>query len=252
MPVTNPATSERNLTPSCTALGSPPSTIAGTGLVGQRVYPPAGTSQDPVVWLHVWPTGHDDVLTQTPLVHRSLVHATPSLHGAVLLLKTQPVAASHESSVHGLPSLHTSGVPALHVPFWQVSTPLHAFPSLQLVPFGAFASAGHAVDEPVQVSAMSQGLAGGRHTVLADARTSAGHAGLVPVQLSATSHTPAAGRQSVPEAARTSAGQVALDPVQVSATSHRPAAGRQTAPALANWQPPVQHAPPSHASPGSI
>src|SRR5262245_34896364 len=33
----NPATSERNLTPSSTAPGSPPSTTAGTGLVGQIV-----------------------------------------------------------------------------------------------------------------------------------------------------------------------------------------------------------------------
>src|SRR5262245_27202584 len=33
----NPAASERNLTPSSTALGSPPSTTAGTGLLGQMV-----------------------------------------------------------------------------------------------------------------------------------------------------------------------------------------------------------------------
>src|SRR5262245_59312722 len=33
----NPATSERNLTPSSTEPGSPPSTTAGTGLVGQIV-----------------------------------------------------------------------------------------------------------------------------------------------------------------------------------------------------------------------
>ena len=69
-----------------------------------------------MVELQVWPTGHDEVLTHTPFVHRSFVQATPSLHGAVLFMKTQPVAASQESSVHGLPSLHTSGVPALHAP----------------------------------------------------------------------------------------------------------------------------------------
>src|SRR5262245_27418744 len=134
MPVMVPATSAWNLTPSSTAPGSPPSTMTGTGLVGQIVYPPAGSSHAPLVWLHVWPTGHADVLTHTPLVQTSAVQATPSLHGAVLFRKTQPVAASQLSSVQGLPSLHTSGVPAVQVPDWQVSTPLQALPSLQLVP----------------------------------------------------------------------------------------------------------------------
>src|SRR5262249_10252817 len=158
-----------------------------------------------------------------------------------------PVAASQLSSVHGLPSLQTSGDPAVQVPFWQVSTPLQALPSLQLVPFGALASVGHAPLDPVQASATSQGLAAGRHRVPAAARTSAGQEALDPVQVSATSHTPAAGLQSVPAGARTFAGQVALVPEHVSATSHAPAAGRQIAPAPANWQPPVQQAPPSHA-----
>jgi hypothetical protein len=216
------------------------------------VSPPAGTSQTPVVALHVWPVGHADVLTHTPLAHTSLVQAMPSLHGAVLFRKTQPVAGLQVSSVHGLPSLQTSGVPAVQVPFWQVSTPLHALPSLQLVPLGSLASAGHEGPDPVQVSATSQGLAGVRHTVLELANPSAGQVGLVPEQVSATSQTPAAGRHRVPAVARTSAGQVALEPVQVSATSHAPAAGRQIAPAPANWQPPVQQAPPSQASPGSM
>src|SRR5262249_48637522 len=142
--VRKPATSERNLTPSSPAPGSPPSTMVGVGLLGQIVYPPAGDSQAPVPELHVCPCGHADVLTHTPLVQTSLVQATPSLHGAVLLVKTQPVAASHESSVQGLPSLHASGVPTVQLPLWQVSTPLQALPSLQLVPFGAVTSAGHA------------------------------------------------------------------------------------------------------------
>ena len=102
------------------------------------MYPPAGASQAPVVALQVWPTGHDDVLTHTPLLQQSPpVQATPSLHGAVLFWKTQPVAALHESSVQGLPSLHTRDVPGVQVPAWQVSTPLHALPSLQLEPLGA-------------------------------------------------------------------------------------------------------------------
>ena len=33
------------------------------------------------------------------------------------------------SVVHGLPSLQTRGVPAMQVPLWQVSAPLHTVPS---------------------------------------------------------------------------------------------------------------------------
>ena len=55
----------------------------------------------------------------------------------------------------------------------------------------------------------------------------------------------------VPSAAKPFAGHAADAPVQVSATSQAPAAGRQTAPAPANWQPAVQQAPPSQASPAS-
>src|SRR5262249_5931635 len=43
MPVMLPATSERNLMPSSTAPGSPPSTIAGVGLDGQIMTAPAFT-----------------------------------------------------------------------------------------------------------------------------------------------------------------------------------------------------------------
>jgi hypothetical protein len=45
----------------------------------------------------------------------------------------QPSTASHESAVHGLPSLQLSPLET-HVPAWQVSVPLHARPSSQLVP----------------------------------------------------------------------------------------------------------------------
>src|SRR5262249_5591437 len=122
--------------------------MAGMGLVGQSVYPPAGASQAPGVGLQVWPTAPGEGLTHTPVVQTSVVHAMPSLHGAVLFWKTQPVAASHESSVQGLPSLHTRGVPGVQLPAWQVSTPLQALPSLQLVPFGALASAGAGLRPP--------------------------------------------------------------------------------------------------------
>ena len=46
-----------------------------------------------------------------------------------------PLPESHASIVHGFPSSGSSGVPARHVPVaLHVSVPLHAFPSLQLVP----------------------------------------------------------------------------------------------------------------------
>src|SRR4030095_3845557 len=81
----------------------------------------AGVSQRPLVRLHVWPPVHVDVPTHAPLRHTSLVHATPSLHGPVLLVKTQPVDGLHVSVVHTLLSLQTSAVPTVQVPFWHVS-----------------------------------------------------------------------------------------------------------------------------------
>jgi hypothetical protein len=58
-------------------------------------------------------------------------HDVPFVTGAVV----QPVPGSQPSVVHGLPSLQTSGVPAVHVPLWHVSAPLHVFPSEHDVPF---------------------------------------------------------------------------------------------------------------------
>jgi hypothetical protein len=48
----------------------------------------------------------------------------------------QPVAGLQESVVQTLPSLQLSGVPAVQVPLWQVSTPSQASPSLHDEPFG--------------------------------------------------------------------------------------------------------------------
>src|SRR5262249_42446214 len=45
-----------------------------------------------------------------------------------------PCTVLHESAVQALPSLQSGGVPAVQLPFWQVSTPLQALPSLQVVP----------------------------------------------------------------------------------------------------------------------
>jgi hypothetical protein len=78
-----------------------------------------------------------------PVVHVPAWHVSPPLHWLpslheepfALLLKTQPALALHESVVHGLPSVQVGGVPAAHVPAWQVSAPLHWLPSLQGAPF---------------------------------------------------------------------------------------------------------------------
>jgi hypothetical protein len=49
-------------------------------------------------------------------------------------LWTHPVAGLHESVVQALLSLQFNGVPAVQMPFWQVSLMVQALPSLQLVP----------------------------------------------------------------------------------------------------------------------
>jgi hypothetical protein len=46
----------------------------------------------------------------------------------------QPVAGAHPSVVQGFESLQTSGVPAVHVPVWQVSGPLQRLPSVHDTP----------------------------------------------------------------------------------------------------------------------
>ena len=59
-----------------------------------------------------------------------MVQALPSLHGPVLPVLTQPLAASHASSVHGLPSLQFFAFPGEHLPSAQVSPSVHTLPSL--------------------------------------------------------------------------------------------------------------------------
>ena len=80
---------------------------------------------------------------------------------------------------------------------------------MHAVPFGCFASAGHAGVEPVQFSARSHSPPLARHTVAADLKPLAGQASLDPSQLSLTSQSPAADRHSVPAGAFASPGQAA-------------------------------------------
>jgi hypothetical protein len=78
----------------------------------------------------------------TPLWHVSLpLHTVPSAHELPFATAVfwQPVTGLQLSVVQTLPSLQLSGVPAVHVPFWQVSTPLHTVPSAHDVPFATAA-----------------------------------------------------------------------------------------------------------------
>src|SRR5439155_9774538 len=71
------------------------------------------------------------VPTQTPSWHVSVVQASPSLHGAVLLVWRQPPAPSQVSSVQGLLSSQLWVVVAVHVPPWQVSPMVQGLASSQ-------------------------------------------------------------------------------------------------------------------------
>jgi hypothetical protein len=60
-----------------------------------------------------------------------VVHAFPSLHGAVLLVWTHPVAGLHVSSVHGLLSLQSTGEPPWQMPPPHVPPTTHRSPASQ-------------------------------------------------------------------------------------------------------------------------
>src|SRR5207244_10793607 len=69
--------------------------------------------------------------TQFPPLQASLVvHALPSLQGAVLLVWTQPVAGSQPSSVQPLPSLQFGAGPPMQRPPLQASLVVQALLSL--------------------------------------------------------------------------------------------------------------------------
>jgi hypothetical protein len=75
--------------------------------------------------------------THQPLRQVSLVvQASPSSHGAVLLVFVQPICASQTSSVHSSPSSQKSlrGVPP-HTPPLHVSFTVQSTPSSQGAPF---------------------------------------------------------------------------------------------------------------------
>src|SRR5439155_1324713 len=204
----------------------------------------------------------------------SLVHVVPA--GALPSAGQLVLVPVHVSVWSHSPAGGRHTAPAVPAGCWQVllepshSSPLHGFPSsVQAVPAALFASAGHAADDPVQLSAGSHSPADPRHTTKLGSNMSAGQVVLVPVQFSSTSQAPAAARQTVPAfpagcwqasfvpshssvlhglpssvhavpaGSLASAGHVALEPVQFSAGSHSPPDGRQTA--VAGWKASLGH-----------
>src|SRR5205823_960954 len=188
-----------------------------------------------------------------PAAARQTVPALPAGCGHAAL------TPSHWSAVQAFPS-SVQAVPAGFLvssgqlgplPVQSSATSHSSAAARHCVVPGAKASVGHVLLTPSQVSATSQGPAAGRHVVPSGLLASVGQLVLVPVQVSAGSQTPAVARQMVPAASLASAGQVALEPVQTSGTSQAPPEVRQTVPEATNVQLVLQHAPPSHCSPGS-
>jgi hypothetical protein len=69
------------------------------------------------------------------------VHALPSLHvvpSVAAGFEQAPLVGSHVPAAwHWSLAVQVTGLPPVHVPFWQASLCVHALPSLQLVPFAA-------------------------------------------------------------------------------------------------------------------
>src|SRR5438132_787923 len=102
--------------------------------------------------LHAFPSLHEAAFgsaafVHTPRLQTSNVHGLLSMQSAFVAqgrqpgvgVWTQPVTALHVSVVQAFPSLQLSGVPAVQIPDWQVSAPLHTLPSLHGVPFATAA-----------------------------------------------------------------------------------------------------------------
>jgi hypothetical protein len=102
---------------------------------------PLAGSQVPTVWhwsLAVHVTGVPAWQAPLPLQVSAPLQALPSLHEVPLATagNWQPPVGLQVSLVHALPSLQVSGGPAVQVPAWQVSAPLHTLPSPHELPFG--------------------------------------------------------------------------------------------------------------------
>src|SRR5438445_3150813 len=83
--------------------------------------------------------GGDGWPTHVPFEQMSaVVQKSPSSHGAVLGVRTHPVAGLQESSVQTFPSSQFRGGPPTHRPPAQVSAVVQVFPSSQGAVFGVF------------------------------------------------------------------------------------------------------------------
>ncbi len=71
-----------------------------------------------------------------------MVQALPSLHAAPSAFagfEHWPVAMSHVPAVwHWSCATHTTGLPPVQTPAWQLSVCVHPLPSLQVAPFALF------------------------------------------------------------------------------------------------------------------
>jgi hypothetical protein len=123
--------------PFSTAVAAHPVTALQLSLV--HTLPSLQTSGVPAAHTPAWQVS-------APLQTVESGHAVPF----VTLVVVQPDAGLQPSVVHTLPSLQTSGVPAVQVPFWQVSAPLHALVSAHAEPFGRTALV-HTPDAQVSV-----------------------------------------------------------------------------------------------------
>src|SRR5262245_56268037 len=81
------------------------------------VQPDAGSQPSAVQLLPSLQSGGGPPAQLPPEQVSFVVQALPSLHAAVLLVCTQPVAGSQLSSVQGLPSSQPSAGPPTQVPF---------------------------------------------------------------------------------------------------------------------------------------
>jgi hypothetical protein len=93
--------------------------------------PVAGSHESSVQTLPSSQSGGAPPTHDPPLQVSTVVQASPSLHAAVLLALTQPVAGSQESSVQTLLSSQFSAGPPMQAPPLQVSDVVQALPSSQ-------------------------------------------------------------------------------------------------------------------------
>lgn len=93
---------------------------------------PEAGRQESAVQASLSSQSRDPPAVQLPPAQTSgSVQASPSLHEAVLFVRTQPAVTLHESSVHGFPSLQLGGGPPTQAPAAHRSAVVHSLRSSQ-------------------------------------------------------------------------------------------------------------------------